>query len=61
MVDEFKGVIAQNCSEYKSLNSLKGEISVYLYGANCINCSNFKNEKCTKNLFEAIAKTINNN
>ncbi|MFA9398563.1 MAG: hypothetical protein ACERKV_09895 [Clostridiaceae bacterium] len=50
--------VASNCSGYQSIFGGFSSKIGDLEGKSCINCKNFIDEKCTKNLFEDVLNSI---
>ncbi|ADK13196.1 MULTISPECIES: hypothetical protein [Clostridium] len=55
-----KRIVAENCKEYESKNSILGLQVSYISGS-CSNCVNFVNNKCSKDLLYKIEQVISMN
>ncbi|MFL0197046.1 hypothetical protein ACJDU8_15985 [Clostridium sp. WILCCON 0269] len=55
-----KMIVAENCKEYRAKNYMFSLQASYISN-NCSNCTNFCNNRCSKNLFHKIGEMISVN
>lgn len=57
MLEQVKSLIGENCPAYEA-NNIFYKANMTNLVRNCINCFNYKNGKCTKNLFNELYENL---